>query len=797
METFRQDVRYALRVLRSRPLVTVLAVLCLGIGIGASTAIFAPIDVFMIRPLPYPRADRLLTVSITNAERGWTDVPTSIPDFLDYRASTKTADLAGYYNQSFNASGGTMPAERLDGVAVSSNFFRVMGVPPSIGRSFLPDEEAPGHSSAIISYDLWMRRFGGDSTVLGSSLRLDGTPYTIVGVMPRSFDAPDRATQLWTPLNVTGKEARAWHYVRMIGRARGSASIDAVRSDVAGIARGLATRYPDADAGNGTAVISLHDTIFNEHFRVASTIAGLAVTLLLLIAITNVMNLLLAQVSGREREIAIRTAIGAGRWRIIRQLLTESVILGLLGGALGIALTFPMVSGLVALMPSNFPRVDQITVDGRVVAYAIAVTLVTGVVTGLAPALRLGRRDLRGALQDGGRGTVLTRGGARLRNMLVVSQVSLALILLVASGLLVKGFRTLQTTDLGFDMEHVLTARAALATSKYPDDDAIRRYTQDILERVSAIPGVTDAGVTNYLPSTSNSAMYYQVEGQPVEEGRRPVVSFRNISADYFRTLGMSIRTGRGITAQDRDGAPRVVVVNQRFAERHWPNSSPIGKHLIVQSGEWEIVGVVGDAFELGPDTRAPAVVYFPFEQAPTRYLGLAVRTTGEPGAVAPAVRAAAMSLDADQPLYDVVSLGNRIANDSQRNGVLAEIMAVLACIAFVLAVIGVYGVMAYAVGQRTQEIGIRMAIGAEGIDVERMVVRQGGMIVALGTVVGLVLAALVSKGLSLFLFGVSAFDPTIFAGMTMALVVTGVAACYVPARRAARVDPLIALRAE
>lgn len=797
MGAFRQDLRYALRVLRARPLVTVLAVLCLGIGIGASTAIFAPIDVFMLRPLAYPHSDRLISTYVTNAERGWTQVPLSMPDFLDYRAKSKTVDLAGFYNQSFNLSGGSETPERLTGIAISSNFFRVLGTPLAAGHTFTSDDEPVGHAVAVISNELWVRRFGADPAVLGKTIRLDGQPYTVVGVTQPGFEFPGRGIDVFTPLALTGTEARSSHYVRTVGRLRTGASFDAAGGEMTAIARGLAATYPDADAGNGVSVISLHDWLFDEHFTVASTVAGLAVALLLLIAVTNVTNLLLAQVAGREREIAIRTAIGAGRRRIVRQLLTESTVLGLLGGGLGVALAYPMLAGLLAIMPSNFPRVSEIAIDGRVIACAVVITLLVGALAGLAPALRVGRRDLRSSLQDGGRGSVLARGGSRLRNALVVSQVSLALVLLVASGLLVKGFRSLRRVDLGFQTEHVLTAQTDLSPVTYADDDAARRFARDAVERLEAIPGVVSAGMINDLPFTSNNITYYEVEGTPAPEGRRPTVSFRVVTPTYFQTVGMNVRLGRGFTAEDRAGAPRAIIVNQRFAERHWPNGSALGKRLIFPSGTWEIVGVVHDAFENGPDIRAPAMVYFPFDQLPYRQIGIAVQANGDPDALGPAMRAAIAQVDPDQPLFGMLDLSTRVTNGTKADGVLSEIMATLAFVAFVLAVIGVYGVMAYSVGQRTQEIGIRMAMGAQTSDVSRMMVRHAAKIIGIGTAAGLVLAAAVSKSLSLFLFGVSAFDPLTFGGVTVTLVLTAILASYLPARRAAKVDPLTALRAE
>lgn len=802
MDTLVHDIRFAIRVLLARPLLTVLAMLCLGLGIGATTAVLAPIDVFLFRPLPYPHADRLISAYVTNKHRGWTHTPFSMLDLLDYRAASKTIDIAGYHGGSFNAVTGDGHAERLFGVSVTSNFFRVMGTPPVIGRALLPHEETAGHHSVIISQRLWRRRFAGDSAVIGRTMRLDGTPYTIVGVAPKGFAYPSRFIDLWTGFAIDSTQrrdtqSREWYFIRGIGRLAPGASLAEAQQELSGVARGLAAKYPETDAGNGIRLSTLHDAIFTDQYRSASVIAGLAVSLLLLIAITNVTNLLLARAAAREHEIAIRTAIGAGRRRIVRQLLTESTILALAGGALGVALAFPMLRGLVALLPSDAPGIQRIAIDPQVIGFACAITIFAGILAGLAPAFKASARDVRGALQDDGRGRVLARGGARLRNVLVATQVCLALVLLVASGLLVKGFEHIERADLGFATQHVLTAQADLPDRTYTTTDQRIHFVHALLARIDAIPGVTSAAATNILPFGGEAFTYYRTDGGTKITGQSPATSTRLISPEYFRTLGMTLRAGRDFSDADGPDAPKVVVVSQRFAQQQWPGDSALGRRIAFVSGTFEVVGVVNDAKLNGAEAPAPATVYLPYDQIAQPQLGIVVRATGDPAALAPAIRAATFAVDPDEPLYAVQTLAALTAATTQTNAMLSRGMLAVAGIAFLLAVIGVYGVTTYSVGQRTREIGIRMAMGAENADVTRQIVRQGAAIVGIGTATGLLLAVLVTRGLSAFLFGVSAFDPIVFGGITVLLVATAIVASYLPARRAARVDPLIALRAE
>jgi putative ABC transport system permease protein len=797
MDTFRQDLRFALRALRSRPGMTVLAVLCLSIGIGANTAIFSPVDVFMLRSLPYDEPHQLVVAWNTNEERGWTEVSLSVPDFLDYREQAQSVDLSAYTGQSFNVSGdGT---ERLSGEGVAYNFFRVMGTTPLIGRAFAEEDERPGAPRvAILSYQLWQRRFGGGDDIIGSTLRLDGDIYTVVGVMPNRFDFPDAQTEIFTPLTFDGTEPRASHYLETVGRVVAGSSIEQARAELSAIARRLEATYPESNAGNGIRVLKLRDELFGPEFREATTIATLAVALLLLIAAANVANLLLAQTAVREREIAVRAALGAGRSRIVRQLLTESLILGLTGGALGLALAYPGVKGLVALMPDWFPRLDEIGIDGRVVAYGFAVTLITGLLAGLAPALQTARQDLRSSLHEGGRGSSFGRRGNKLRNVFVTGQLALAVTLLVTSGLLIKGFRRLSHVDLGYDPAGVLTFRTTLPETKYPEDTDQWRFTGLLLDRLAALPGVEVAAATSRLPMTGNSGTYYQIEGEDVPEGRRPVVGYRSVSPEYFRALGTSVVQGRNLAYADGKDAPLVIVVNEAFVRRHWPDDDPLDRRVAFSSGTRVIVGVVPDIRESDLDQGGPApMVYFPAAQSPFRFAGFVIRTDADPLALVGPVRRTVTGADADQPIYDVQTLQQRMQENVQANGVLSKIMLVLGGIALVLAVIGVYGVVSYAVSQRTQEIGVRMALGARGRDVVRMVVGHGGRTTLIGAAIGLMLAAGLSRVMSFFLFGVNALDPVTFGGAALALAVAALIASYLPARRASRVDPLIALRAD
>src|SRR5574341_443867 len=792
-----QDLHYAFRFLIKRPGLTGLAVLCLAIGIGANTAIFSPVDIFMLRPLPYPQADRLVVATTVDQTRGGMDLSYSLPDLLDTRAQTQTLDLAGYTGRSLNLSALEEP-ERLIGQVVTFNFFQVLGVLPTLGRDFMASDEDPASERAVIlSHGLWQRRFEAAPRVLGRAIKLDGTLHIVVAVAPAKFGFPDPSSDVWIPVVADRSAPRGAHYLQTIARLAPGATVDQARDELAAIARRLEEAYPESNRGFGARIGTVREDLYGPQFRYGSGISSVAVFFLLLITAANVANLLLAHASSREREIAIRAALGAGRGRIARQLLLESLLLGAGGGVVGLGFAYVGIKGLFTIMPSWFPGVERIGLDSRVLAFAVMVSLFAALVAGVGPALQAARQNVRESLQESGRGSSLGRRRGRLRGLFVISEVALAIALLAGAGLLVKGFSRLQSVPLGFDTDNVLTLRTTLPASKYADPASQWRFTEQLRQRLAELPGVERAGATSILPTAGNSATYYHIEGDELPDDERLLVSYRAVSPDYFAAVGMALLRGRGFAAGDRAEAPLVAIVNEAFVRRHWPQGDPLGKRIVLQSGTRLIVGVVRDAREWGAEEAAPPVVYFPGAQMPFRNVGVALRAAGDPTALAGPARTAVLALDPDQPVFDVMTMARRVTLDSQANGVVARIMSVLAAVALLLAVVGVYGVMAYNVSQRTQEIGIRMALGAVGRDVVTMVLRQSGRVITIGSLVGLLLALGLSRGLSIFLFGVSPFDPITFGGVVLALAIAWLVASYLPARRATQVDPLASLRSE
>lgn len=797
MRNSLQDIRYALRALRKRPVISLLSILCLGVGIGASAAIFSPVDVFMLRPLPYPQSGELLATYLTYPPRGWTDLNFSLADFRDHRAMSRTLDIAAWDSWGYNLSGGDVP-ERIFGQQVSYNFLRVLRTPPTEGRAFLPEDEQPGAPHvAILSHELWVNRFGG-AAVIDTVIKLDGESYTVVGIMPEHFMPPNPGAQIYTPLMMPAAPSRSWYSLDLVARLRPGVTQQAANEDVERVAAQLAQQYPDDNKDVGARVGPLWNAMFGRQFRDGSLICSAAVILLLLIACANVANLLLAQAADRGREIAVRTALGAARGRIVTQLLTESVVLGLAGGVVGVPLGWAGIKGLSSLFPSGMPRVQEIAMDWRVLGFAVLVTLVVGVVAGIVPALQASKQDLREALQEGGRGAPVSRRSGRLRNSFVTAQVAFALVLLVASGLLVKGFLRVKDARLGIETASVLTFRTTPPETKFADNAALRRFARELEERMRALPGVTAAGLTSNLPFSGNSNTSYHLEGEEPDQGLRLTVSFRSVSAGYFDALGMTLRRGRGFRAADDSGSTPVMVVNEAFVRRHWPDGDALGQRVVFGSDPKEIVGVVGDTREFAyEDPSPPAMVFLPAAQSPFRVMGVALRTAGDPLALVAAARRAVTQLDPDQPIYDVLTLDRLHAEDVQADGIMARIMMALAGVALVLSLVGVYGVMAYSVSQRVHEIGVRMALGAGRRAVVGLVVRQGAKVAAIGCAIGLLLALGVSRGLAAFLYGVSAFDPVTFGTVVLALGLAAIVASWLPARRASRVDPIVALRGE
>ncbi len=798
MDTLLADLKYAYRSLRQAPGVFLVAALSLAIGVAVNVTLFAGVDILLLRPLDYPNTERLVQVWSDNRERGWDQNSVSLPDMVDWRKQSTTLSLAAYANGNYNLAGGDRP-ERVSGLRVSSNFFSLLGVTPAQGRLFTEDEETPGRGRvAVLTDRFWHSRFNGDLSVVGKSLRLDGEGYTIVGILPADFRFGDISNELYTPLEIAVGEERGNHSYEAIGLLKPGVTLDRANTDLAAITKRLAGLYPASNFGMSAHAVMLQEEIVDETARQAGLICMVAVTFVLLIACANVANLLLSRAAGRNRELAVRSALGAARGRLIRQMLTESLMLAAVGGVLGLVLSIGGIRWFATLIPADFPRVEQLGLDGRVLFYGFLMILTAGVIAGIAPAFQVTRGSLTEPLKDGGRGGSVGLKHGRLRASLVVAEISLALVLLISAGLLIKASLQLASTELGFEPANALTFAVTLSEREYPDTAQVMTVQEQLQTRLAALPGVIAVGAVTRLPMSGGSGTFYHVEGEPVpEEGRRPVLQYRDASAGYLAAMRIDLANGREFTPADRIGAPKVLVINETLAERHWPKGSPLGQRLVFGSGSYEIVGVVKDVREFGPDDPAPALAYFSVPQYFVRTLRYVVRTSGDPTAIVPQVREVVASVARDLPPYDIKTLQAQVDQATQGDKIMPRLLAVFGAIALMLAVIGVYGVMAYSVSQRTQELGIRRALGAEGKDIVRLVLRQGMMLAGLGAVIGLVLSFAATRGLSSFLFGVSAFDPVVFGGVTAALVGSAILASLVPARRATRVDPLQALRNE
>jgi len=797
MDSMWQDLRYAWRSLRHNPGTVALAVLSLALGIGANATIFSAVDVFMIRPLPYPDANELMAVFTVNDERGWSSVDFSIPDFIDLREQSETIAVAGWQGNSFNVSGDGL-VERLTGHQVTHNYFDVVGIAPVRGRTFVEEEERQSAERVVIISDgVWHRRYGGRPYALGTTISLDSEPHTIVGIMPPRFWLDDPGIELWRPMTRTGEENRDGHVMEVIGRLRDGATLEAARAELEQISSGIAETYAGTSAGNRFRVIPLREDIFNEGFRVGSTIATVAVAFVLLIACANVANLMLVRSAGRTREVALRGALGASRVRIIRQFLTESLVVAGLGGTLGVLLAFAGIRGLVSLMPAWFPQLDEIVLSGRVLAFTAIVSVLTGVLFGLAPAFQSARSHLTDSLREGGRGGTGMRGG-RIRKALVVVEISLSLILLVSSALLVQGFMRVRTTDYGFERAEVLGFRVDLPQTEYPDPERIKNFYTAFTARLASVPGVESVGGSTRIPFRGNSSAWYSIPGEDVpDDSRRPVVAWRYVLPGYFATLEIPIRRGRVFDSRDEESATRTMVVNEGFATTHWPEGNALGRLVEMGDVEFQIVGVVANVFDTGPEENPEPIVYLSAQQRPVANMAWFVRMDGDPTTLVGTIRSELAGVDPDLPMYAVETLDGALADDAGGDLLMAKLMIVVAGIAVVLALGGVYGVMSYSIAQRTQELGIRMALGARHRDVAALVLKQGVRLSVVGVAVGVVLALGVTRSLSLFLFGVNPFDPVTFATVALLLLTAGIGATYLPARRATRVDPVIALRTE
>ncbi len=809
LETMWQDLRYGARVLLKNPGFTLIAVVTLSLGIGANTAIFSVVNAVLLRPLPFENPDQLVMIWQTNPERGILQDLVSSPNLHDWQQQSRTfGQIAAFNPRGFSLTGTDEP-EQLPGTFVSVELFPMLGASPLLGRNFLPDEGRPGGNRAvIISFALWQRRFGGDPNLVGKSLTLNDAIYTVVGIMPAKFQFPIQGqfpipvSEVWAPLAIDPAQVnRGDRGLFTIGRLQPGVSIEEAQAEMDTIAQRLAEQYPDSNRGIGVHIVGYHQQL-TGNLRAALLILLGAVVFVLLIACANVANLLLARAATRQRELAIRTALGAGRSRLMRQLLTESVLLSLLGGALGLALALWNFNAIVAALPAHMPRAAEIQIDRQVLVFTFAVAVMTAVIFGLVPALQASSLNLNEALKEsGGKGT----GGFvrhRVRSLLVVTEVALALVLLVGAGLLIKSFHRMQQVNAGFNPENVLSVPVVIPQSRYPDGNARAAFINRIMEKMKALPGVQAvAGVTILPLSGEYSSASFIVEGQTVSPEGRNVANMRAATPDYFRVMGIPIIKGRGFTEQDHSDAPTVVIINESFERLYFPDEEPIGKRVISPASSngipMTIVGVVGDVRNGGPEDEPRPEFYYSYFQNPIRFMFMAIRTSAEPAGLIPAIRREIWSEDKDLPLASISTLEQMLSKTTAQRRFNLLLLGLFSGLAFVLAVVGIYGVVSYAVTQRTHEIGLRLALGAQPGDVRKLVIRQGMIPVVTGIAIGLSGALALTRLMKSLLFGVSATDPLTFVGLSLLLVVVALVACWIPAGRATKVDPMVALRYE
>ena len=795
------DLRYAFRQLVKNPGFAGVAILTLALGIGACTAIFSVINGVLLRPLDYPAPDRIVVIRETNLPQ-FPEFSVSPPNYLDWAKQTKSWQyLAAYSGAQVNLTGEGEP-QRLVAVKATAHYFDVYQIKPILGRTLVPEEDAPGRDHVVVlSHAFWQRVFGGEPNVVGRSIQLSGEPYTVIGVAPPHFGEASKV-DIWAPMGFkpdeTAADARGGHYLNVIGRLRPSVNITSARAELELLAAQLARQYPDSNLGWGVTMSPILDYSVRDVRPILYTLLG-AVGCVLLIACANIANLLLARATARHRELSIRTALGASRARLVRQLLTESVLLGLAGGAAGMLLARWGLDLLLALAPSTLPRTGDIHLDASVLIFSLALSVLTGVIFGIAPALLAAHSDVQEGLKQGARGSTDARG--RLRGALVVLEVAFALVLLGGAGLLARSFMRLTHVDPGFVPEHATVLRLALPEKKYEKSEQQLAFADALLSRLRILPGVQAAGLTHSLPLISDWVLDFKIEGRPeVPPADLPNTNYYSVTPDYFRAMGIRLIRGRLFNQHDDARAPRVAVINETLARQFFPNEDPIGKRILVTNGPdvWrQVVGIVADIKQYGVDKETTSQTYEPYAQYPFRSLNVVLRMSDSGAALAGALRPAVYAIDKDQPVGTIQPLEEILGATIAKQRFAMLLLIVFSSVALVIAAVGIYGVMAYSVVQRTGEFGIRMALGAQRSDVLRLVLSHAGKLVSLGLVIGLGATFAASRLMGSMLFQTNAHDPLTFSLTTLLLAAVAIAACLLPARRATRVNPIEALRTE
>ena len=804
MEGLFQDVRYALRMIARRPALSGIIVLTLALGIGANTAIFSLVNTVLLRPQPYPEADRLVMVWEQQLERGPQVRPVRPANFFDWQERAASFEAVAWSRDLITSLTGDGEPESIIGYRFAANMLDVLGVQPALGRGFTAADDTPGAPGVVLLSDkLWKRRYAADPGILGRVLTLDGQPYTVIGVMPPAFKHPQGA-ELWTPLRLTPELAanRTNGILRLIGRLKPGVSIEQAQTELSGIYRDLAGRYPATNEGLGVDLEAFGTT---GDARPLLLILFAGVGFVLLIACANVANLLLADATSRRRELAVRSALGATRYRVIRQMLTESLMLALAGGTLGALLTWWTKDALLVLFPANIanldlPRVEQIDVGAGVFLFALIVSLATGLLFGILPAWNVARGDLQGALKEGDRGG---SGSRRTHAVLVVAEVALSIVLLAGALLMVQSFMRVQQLQFGFQPERVMSGRVILPQYRYPDAASAETFTRTLISRLEEIPGVEAVGMTYFLPLSGWSAgLGFSIEGRPEPStADQPSAGYHVTTEDYFKAMGIRLLNGRTFTSRDNRSAPGVVVINETLARQHWPGENPVGRRVLVSGASgplpFEIVGVVEDVKTAGLEEPVDGDMYFSYWQGGTSVLGIALRTSGDPAALAGPLRAAVWSIDPEQPVTYVMPMAELAAESLAFRRAGMMLAGGFGLLALVLAAIGIYGVLSYSVSRRTREIGIRVALGATRGEVARLVVREALVMTGVGVALGLAAALGLSRFMASVLYEVKPGDPLTYVAVAGILLAVAVLATLIPARRATGVDPLVALRAE